>query len=181
MRETKCLILIMVAFCAANVYSQKKPDKHKTPVFTSIYLNIGGKLCKQIEEEVFGCRPIGGYRIMTAYHSLLEQVWIETVGGKEVARIPSIEAGQFTRNIGKIEWRLANGKPFAVIARFAVISGDEVEANKDLTDDYSKFPQILVIKGLTGNEQIDFEIDAKTSDANTKARDLTDTNYRKKQ
>ena len=118
---------------------------------------------------------------MTAYHSLLEQVWIETVSGKEVARIPSIGAGQFTRNFGKVEWRLANGKPFAVITRFTIFTPDEMEAGKDLTNDYSKFPQILVVKGLTGFEQIDFEIDAKTNDANKKARDLADANYRKKQ
>ncbi len=150
-------------------------------MFTSIYLNTSGKLCKQIEEEIFGCKPVGGYRIMSGYHSLLEQMWIETVSGKEVARIPSIEAGQFTRNFGKVEWRLANGKPFALITRFAIFTYEEMDASKDLTNDHSKFPQVMVVKGLTGFEQIDFEIDAKTKDANKKARDLADSNYWKKQ
>ena len=181
MWKIKCLILVVVCFCGVNGYSQKKLSKSKTPVFTSIYLDTRGKSCKQIEEEMFGCKPVSGYRIISAYHSLLEQMWIETVSGKEVARIPSIEAGQFTRNFGKVEWRLADGKPFAVITRFAIFTYEEVEANKDLTNDYSKFPQILVVKGLTGFEQIDFEIDAKSNNANKKARDLADATYKKKQ
>jgi len=67
-----------------------------------------------------------------------------------------------------------------VIAGFAIFTSDELEAGKGLTDDYGKFPQILVVKGLTGNEQIDFEIDPKIKDANEKARDSADSNYRKK-
>lgn len=177
----KWLILVIIAFLAVNVYSQKKPGKSKKIVFSSIYLDTNGKLCKEVEEEIFGCKPVGGYRIFSAYHNVTESVWIETVGGEEVARIPSSDAGAFTRNFGKVEWRLANGKPFAIITRFAIFSYTDVEANKDLTNDYSKFPQVLVVKGLTGNEQIDFELDVKaTPNANQKARDLADANYRKK-
>ena len=180
MWKMKWLILVVIAFLAVDGYSQKKSDKSKTVVFSSIYLDTNGKLCKEIEEEIFGCKPVGGYRIFSAYHNVTENVWIETVDGEEVARIPSTETGAFTRHFGKVEWRMANGKPFAIITRFAIFSYDDVEANKDLTDDYGKFPQVLVVKGLTGNEQIDFELDVKTTpNVNRKARDLADANYRK--
>jgi hypothetical protein len=180
MLKMKWLSLVVIAFFAVNGYSQKKSDKSKTVVFSSIYLNTNGKSCKEIEEEIFGCKPVGGYRIFSAYHNVTENVWIETASGEEVAQIPSSETGAFTRHFGKVEWRLANGKPFAIITRFAIFSYDEVEANKDLTDDYSKFPQVLVVKGLTGNEQIDFELDVKTTpNVNRKARDLADANYGK--
>lgn len=176
------LTFVVVAFCAVNVYSQKKSSKPKTPVFSSIYLNTRGKLCKKIEEEIFGCKPVGGYRIISAYHNITEQIRIETVGGELVARLSLLEPEELTRLVGKIEWRLADGKPFAVIARFAVLSEEEAEANKGLTGDYSEFPQVIVVKGLTGFEQIDFDVsvnDRTTPNADQEARCLADTHYRK--
>lgn len=178
--KTSCLIFITIAFCTANIYSQKKSGKAKPPVFSSVYLNTNnGKSCRIVDEEIFRCKPVGGYRIFMGFHNVLENVWIETVGGTEVARIPSNEAGMFTRSFPKFEWRLANGKPFAVIVRFAIFTPEDMENNRDLTNNYSKFPQILVVKGLPGFEQIDFELDTKTTpNSNQKARDLADTGYR---
>lgn len=174
----KFLVVIIAAFFTANVYAQKRLNSSRTPVFSSGYLDINAKLCKEIDVEAFECEPVGDYRLRFAYHRLVEQIWIETVGGEEVARIPSVNAGELTRLIGKIEWRTANGKPFAVIARFVTYTYEEERSNKTLIDDYLKLPQIVVVKGLTGFEQIALELNTKTTpNVNQKARDLADEGF----
>jgi hypothetical protein len=77
----------------------------------------------------------------------------------------------------KLEWRMANGKPFAVIMR--VFKYGEEKKNES---DYwgKKIGEELKIVGLKGFENIDFKVDAKTPDANAKARELADNGYLKK-
>jgi hypothetical protein len=77
----------------------------------------------------------------------------------------------------KIEWRLANGKPFAVIYRIDKSKSDQPE---EMWRPENKTGEFLVIKGLKGYEYIDFEIDAKTPQANLKAREMADGAYTKK-
>lgn len=173
----------MSAFCVVNIYSQGKTSvKPKTTVFSSVYLDTDtGKSCRTLEQELIGCQPVGGYRLFVGFHNVIEALWIENARGEEVARIPSDKHPQISRNIGKIEWRLANGKPFAVIARFVFYTMEDVEAGRDLSGDRSKFPQLLIVKGLTGFEDIDFDVDVKTTpNSNRRARELADAAYAKR-
>ena len=168
--------------CAAEIYAQKNTNKVRPPVFSSVYSDVAkGKSCKTIEAEIIGCRAVGNYQLFASFHNVSENVWIETLDGEKVAGIPSDKQPGISRNVGKFEWRLANGKPFAVIARFEFYMMEDVEAGRDLSADRSKFAQILVIKGLPGNEQIDFELDARlAANSNQKARDLADEAFMKK-
>ena len=77
----------------------------------------------------------------------------------------------------KVEWRFANGKPFAVIYRIDLTKEDSGAA--DMWSPENKTGEALVIKGLKGFEQIDFQIDAKTPGANIKARQMADAGYKK--
>ncbi len=43
----------------------------------------------------------------------------------------------------------------------------------------NKTGESLVVKGLKGYERIDFEVDARASDANAKARELADKAFLK--
>lgn len=177
MRKKKCLILVIIAFCAVSSNAQKNFKRAPAPVFTSVYSDMSkGKSCQTVEEEIIGCRPIGGYRIFAAFHNVFESVWIETLRGKTVADIPSDKTGGISRSLGKFEWRLANGKPFAVIARFGFYPMDEADqTGANMWSDKRKFAELLVVKGLPGYEQIDVELDARlTPDPNQKARDLAD-------
>jgi len=77
----------------------------------------------------------------------------------------------------RIEWRLANGKPFAVIFR---IDKSKSHQPEDIWSPENKSGESLVIKGLKGFEHIDFEVDAKTPQANVKAREMADSAYVRK-
>jgi hypothetical protein len=73
----------------------------------------------------------------------------------------------------KVEWRLADGKPFAVIYRIDLWSeADEQGARKKLGE------QIRVV-GLK-NKNIEFKVDVKTTpNPNEEARRLADSGYAK--
>ncbi len=72
-----------------------------------------------------------------------------------------------------IEWRFANGKPFAVVLRVVELAGDPC------TPDTQGVSESLLVKGLQGFESIDFSIPIKgTSNPNEKARQAADKAYR---
>jgi hypothetical protein len=77
----------------------------------------------------------------------------------------------------RIEWRLANGKPFAVIYR---IVKSKTEQPEEMWRPENRGGELLVIKGLKGYEHIDLELDAATPDANVKAREMADSAYARK-
>ena len=65
---------------------------------------------------------------------------------------------------------MANGKPFAIIARINKYEnpGDYVNPKK--------IGQALIIIGLAGYVHIQFEIDASSKNANAEARKMADSN-----
>jgi len=72
-----------------------------------------------------------------------------------------------------VEWRLANGKPFAVILRVYEYGGNDLCATSGKIIGSS-----LVVKGLKGFEHIDEEVDAKAKPSpNVKAREIADKGY----
>jgi hypothetical protein len=79
----------------------------------------------------------------------------------------------------KIEWRMADGKPFAVILRVSNFDRSDDDGG-DPFNPKNKTGESLLVKGLKGYEHIDFEVDTKTTpNPNVKARELADGNYRK--
>jgi hypothetical protein len=77
----------------------------------------------------------------------------------------------------KIEWRLADGKPFAVI--FRVDQSTEGVDPAEMWRPENKRGEFLLVKGLKGYEHIDFAVDARSRDANAQARDMADRAYLK--
>ena len=158
----------------------------QAPRFSSIYTNLktecrdGFKLRKG--EEPTGdiplkCKGYGGYEVRIDYSAASSHLRLQPVRGNADESI-----NLATQPIGydqnhRIEWRLANGKPFAVIYRIDKSKGDQPE---DMWTAANKTGESLVIKGLKGFEQIDFEIDANAPGANLKAREMADQAYAKK-
>src|SRR5215207_9259666 len=98
MLKMKCLILAVIALGAVNSDAQKMLKQARTPVFSSVYSDISrGKTCKTVEEETIECRPVGDYRILTAFHNVFQSVWVETIDGETVADIPSDKTGGISR------------------------------------------------------------------------------------
>src|SRR6185436_16389631 len=154
--------------------------------FSSLYTNLKTQCASAVKlkkgEEPQGddmplkCKGYGGYEVRIDYSAASSHLRLQLRGDSD----QSINLG--TQSLGydqnhKIEWRLANGKPFAVIYRIDKSKSDEPET---MWSPENKTGEALVIKGLKGFEQIDFEIDAKSPDANLKARAMADEAFAKK-
>ncbi len=137
-------------------------SRSSPPKFTSVYTDLS-KQCKAAFKEVgegqdmpLNCKGYGGYKISIGYSAMYAHVVAETLDGKNNIPLTTTQINYDMQKGRKIEWRLANGRPFAVILR--------VEDK-------------LLVKGLRGYEKIDYDVDAKTPNANQQARDLADKGY----
>jgi hypothetical protein len=157
------------------------------PTFTSAYTDLN-KDCKgAVKESEVGegqdmplkCKGYGGYYISIGYSAMASHVGVQ-MEGDEDSLIGLINAGiGYSDEPGrKVEWRMADGKPFAVIIRVTDYDVPKAEAAADSPyQDKYKTGETLVVKGLKGYERIDFTVDAKDPKANEKARELADSNF----
>ena len=152
--------------------------------FTSVFTKLDSKTCKPIrkaesdEEEVPDiCDGYKDYKIFVSHHGTATRIYI----GREItADADAWDASTFPMFIANgagdgqtIEWRLADGEPFACIVRAEydkqIINPDEKGAANE-----------FVVKNLKGFAPIDIVIDAKKSSrANDEARGRADAGYGK--
>ena len=161
-----------------SIYGQKQTGAVK---FTSRYTNLD-KDCKTIKGEPAGtdpaydCKGVGGYQISVSYAAAATLLGIYTRDDERVGDIPMQSLDHEVSKVN-VEWRLADGKPFAVIIRLYRYSDKE-------TDRFGyfgrKIGEELRVVGLKGFEDIAITVDAKTPTANRQARDLADEAYRKR-
>ena len=165
-----CLILL-----TGNIYAQKTS---KTTKFSSVYTNLD-KDCKTIEggsegsDETSDCRGVGGYRILVGAAAAMQMIAVQTPDKQDLIQFAT-QNFDFDQTKIKVEWRLANGKPFAVIMRVFKY-GEETDDENPYFG--KKVGEELRIVGLKGFEEINFTVDAKTPNANAKARELADNGY----
>ena len=124
------------------------------------------------------CRGYGGYEINIGYSAASAQFSINRIGSDEDVVVSTMQPLDYDLK-RKVQWRFAKGKPFAVIYRIDLTKGDGTDA-MGMWSKENKTGESLVVKGLKGYEHIDFEIDAKTPNANVKAREMADAAYAKK-
>jgi hypothetical protein len=150
--------------------------------FSSLYTNLKTE-CKAAfkqtgadngEDMPLKCQGYGGYEVRIDYSAASSSLRIQPVGNKSDDSIAlgmqPIDYDQ-TRTI---EWRVADGKPFAVIYRIIKSKSEQPE---EMWWPQNKAGEFLKVKGLKGYESIDFEIDAKSPDANVKAREMADGGF----
>ena len=150
--------------------------------FSSVYTKLDAKSCQPIskskneDEEIPDiCRGYQGYKVFVSHHGVVTKIYIGREIGKDVenwdaSTLPSFVANN-AGNGQIIEWRLANGKPFACIVR--------AQYDKQLINpDENGMLNELVVKNLKGFAKIDETIDAaKNSRANIEARNRADRAY----
>lgn len=165
--------------CTASLNAQ-------APRFSSLYTNLKTECRSTIKlkkgEEPQGdiplkCKGYGGYEVRIDYSAASASLRLQPVRGEWDQSINLGMQQLDYDQIRKIEWRLANGKPFAVIYRVDK-SKSELPEERWLAE--NKTGEALIIKGLKGFEQIDFEVDASTPDANLEAREMADQAYGRK-
>ncbi len=155
----------------------------RAPKFSSAYTDLKTQ-CKAIaesdmegEDTPLRCEGFGGYEVRIDFSAASSHLRLRTKGG---AAEESVELAQQPLDYDskrKIEWRLADGKPFAVIFRV-----DKPKDGLDPSEMWrpeNKAGESLLVKGLKGYERVDFEVAANAAGANEKARELADGAYTK--
>ena len=183
--------LISTILLAFSVAAQ--PTRSTTPRatrFSSVYTDLN-RDCKSAltrkeekEAEARGsdiperCKGYGGYYIHVGYSAMNSILSISKNGSDDYISLGMFSLNYIDEKGRKIEWRMADGKPFAVIYRDPEYSG-EAAGSPEMYDPKYKTGESLRITGLKGYEYIEGKIDAKTPSANEKARELADNAFLK--
>lgn len=170
----------VLLFLSCSAFAQAGP-KRKVK-FTSVYTNLKTQCRSALtpkeekESEEMGediprlCRGYGGYQIYLGSHGAITQIQFLT---KKDDEMRASETMLYSDPIymRQVEWRLADGVPFAVIFR------RDVYENNDDPMNAKKTGEVLRVIGLK-DKRIDFEVDVKkTPNPNREARRLADESY----
>ncbi|MEQ1644947.1 MAG: hypothetical protein ABL959_15970 [Pyrinomonadaceae bacterium] len=171
MKTTSIIAIAISIFALATAVSAQKKPK-----FTSIYTSMGAG-CKVLkggegQDDAKVCQGPGGYQVRI--YSAAEATFINAEKKGTDESTPIVNVGlDFNETKVKLEWRLANGKPFAVIIRIPKYDGR--------TDDKPGMGKVigeeLFVSGIGEWEFISESFDAKKPNANAKARAAADRGY----
>jgi hypothetical protein len=173
--KTLFLIVLMAAFSAISTNAQ---IAKMSSVYTNTQTDCKAETKVEADEVPFICKAVGGFRLrIIPAGAQAEMLEIVDKGGETVASLGTVGYG-YTSSKRMLEWRMANGKPFAVI--FRVNTYDEKKATDAGDNPYLpqyKTGEKLLVRGLTGYSQIEFEVEGKDKTANAKAQKLADENF----
>ncbi|HVE55276.1 MAG TPA: hypothetical protein VNB22_00505 [Pyrinomonadaceae bacterium] len=177
MKKITAIFIFCLVLFTVGGYAQK--INQTAPKFSSRYTNLK-RDCKSEPGDENGtdgsseCRGVGGYQIFIWYSAAAEMIAAERSDNTAESFLLDTHDIFSDYSKFKIEWRMANGKPFAVIMRVFKY-GDEKKNEYDYWG--KKIGEELKVIGLKGFENINFTVDAKTPDANVKARELADNGF----
>ena len=153
----------------------------RPPDFSSAYTDLKTQ-CRPVakgepqgDDTPLRCDGYGGYELRIDFSAASSHLRVQQAAGGTEDAIDLAEQPLNYDSKRKVEWRLADGKPFAVILR--VDKPREGVDPSEMWRPANKVGEALIVKGLKGYERIDFEVDARTPDANAKARELADKAY----
>ena len=167
------LALITCVLLIGAAYAHRSTPQLK-PVFSSRYttlINCGSGMTKKEEREAektgtdipSKCRDLGGYGVYVSYSACASSFSL-TRGEEDISLgMQPVNWKQKT-----IEWRLVDGKPFAVIIRMYDYGDDLCNGDNKLKG------ESLMVQGLKGFDQIEGSVDARAPNANLKARELAE-------
>ena len=164
----------MILSLAAAGFSQKKAAR-KT-VFTSSYTSFA-RGCRVTPGEggtdgFSICKGPGRYQVRVYYSAATTQINAEIRDAGDNFPLATLSLS-YEPGKSNIEWRLANGKPFAVILR--------VPTYEETPPDGEYFGKVngaeLIVKGLKGYTNIDASINTKRPNANAEARAVADKGF----
>jgi hypothetical protein len=168
----------------ANITPPAEQVSHKTPVFSSHYTNIQNE-CKYAETgkddagagDILGtCPAFHDYQATITWSAARGCLFIQRLGpprGQDDTALPAIACDRGAAITERmLEWRSANGQPFAVIVRHSDWDEHDSAHPKNIG-------KSLVVRGLTGFESINTSVDTrKEPRANEIARARADDGYR---
>ncbi len=147
--------------------------------YSSAYTYL--KDCKIPADEEGGlkmhCRPLGPYKVVVAYDGALAMISVNDSAGHTVARLGSDYIGIGMQR-EQVEWRMANGVPFAVIFKIGhfdtsgYASGNPYKA-------FNLAGSSWIVAGLPGCEAIGFTLRGNIPDAEKRIRRWLDEAFGK--
>lgn len=171
--------ILSALFVVFGVISANAQVAKMSSVYTNLKVDCKPETKVVADEVPFICKAVGGFRVrILPAGAWAESIEIVDAQKETVASLGTHGYGYSTAPKRMVEWRMANGKPFAVI--FRVNSYNSEKASEDGDSPYLdkyKIGEKLMIVGLTGYSQIEFEVDAKEKNANVKAQKLADENF----
>jgi hypothetical protein len=184
MRKLKIMMLVaLMSLSGAGVFSQAKTGGSAAPKFSSVYTDFKNDCGYEGGDDntgtdsAFVCKPVGGFRVSVYYSAMASHIAVSSLDDKYTETFAMQQLNYNDAPGRKVEWRLADGKPFAVIFRIYKY-GDKADDNR--FSDSNKTGEALSVRGIKGYEHINYEVDVKTPNPNEKARELADSNYVKK-
>lgn len=180
-------VALLLVLCCDSTISNAGSSNNVPPQFSSVYTDLN-KDCRNAFKSVgegqdmpLRCKGYGGYSIYIYYSAWASHITADPTNGKSMEGNPLIylatqQLSYDSEKGRKVEWRMTNGKPFAVILR--ITKYRESDGTDNPFDPQYKTGEALIVKGLQG-QTIDFEVDIKsTPNPNEKARQLADSNYK---
>lgn len=177
------MLFAAAALSGLGPFSQFVSGDGRPPKFSSAYTDLQTQ-CKPIaggepqgDDTPLRCEGYGGLEIRIDFSAASSHLRVQPKGDDAEGAIDLAAQPLRYDAQRKVEWRLADGQPFALIFR--------VDKPKDGVDPAeawrpeNKTGESLLVKGLKGFEHINFEVDARSADANAKARELADRAFRK--
>ena len=176
----------LAVLCGGFVCSQTVSSHGQAAKFSSLYTNLKTECQAAIklkkgenpegQDMPLKCKGYGGYEVRIDYSAASSSLRVQPLGKSDQSITLGMQPLDYDQK-RKIEWRLANGKPFAVIYR---VVKSKTEQPEEMWRPENSAGEFLVIKGLKGYEQIDLELDAAAANANVKAREMADNAFAQK-
>ncbi len=185
MKQINLLLVIALFMCGCVSFAQS--DERET-LFTSDYTDLtNGKGCQpdtagsktsEGSDSPLVCRGPGGYQVHISYAAVGAYASVRTANNNFTVQLAA-QGAHFNEG-RKIEWRLADGRPFAVILRVFKYRERASDPNEAFSE-RNKISEVLIVRGLKGQEHIRFDVDPRKSEnANDEARKLADAGFRRK-
>ena len=138
-----------------------------------------GKEYPEPPPESLDCKPVGAWRATIDWSavSMVLRVVPLSPGAKADAALQVGERLGEGRSAGALEWRLADGKPFAVIFRTQAWRENPKWTSDGKAPQYIVSAEKIVVRGLSGFTALNLEIPANDTQANIKARAAADAAF----
>jgi hypothetical protein len=167
--------------CCAVAFAQPLLMKGQASQFSSVYTDLKSD-CKAAQESAgegqdmpLKCKGFGGYEIFIDYSAMSAHLRIQSADGEAVASLAPQPLSYYDNR--KVEWRLEQGRPFAVIVRVERYKDEGGNIDTDTYSKKNKMGAYLHVVGLKSAAFINEKIDVKTPNANAAAREMADKRF----
>uniref|UniRef100_A0A7V4LDI2 Uncharacterized protein n=1 Tax=Desulfobacca acetoxidans TaxID=60893 RepID=A0A7V4LDI2_9BACT len=157
------------------------------PQFSSAFTHLARDCQDAVKGEAAGedipqkCKGYGRYYVFIYYSAYGCHIAIKNQDNDEMIYLAPEQFDFSSKKDSVVEWRLANGQPFAVIIKVTKYNTTKAQERGDnpFQKKY-KIGDVVLVKGLKGYGHLNYSLNAATtSDALAKARTLADQGYGK--